>query len=82
MDKRIKPLKIESQDNHEGVIVNIDAHKFTQQDYNMIQILSEVIKEGNEMGEFEYGNMKITINDLTTFEKDLIFITNDNNEKD
>jgi len=82
MDKRVKPLKIESQDNYKGVIVTIDAHKFTQQDYNMIQILPEVIKEGNETGEFEYGNMTILINDLTTFEKDLIFITNDNNEKD
>ena len=48
----------------------------------MLQILSEVLEEGGEVGEFELGNMKLTINDLTTFEKDLIFITNDNNEKD
>ena len=46
----------------------------------MLQLLAGVIAEGGEVGEFELGNMKITINDLKTFEKDLIFITNGNNE--
>jgi hypothetical protein len=31
-----------------------------------------VLEEGGEIGEFEYGNMKIIINDLTTYENNLI----------
>jgi glycosyltransferase involved in cell wall biosynthesis len=79
MDERVKPIP--SNIEH-GIVVEIDGLTFTNQDYQMIQVLSGVLEEGGEVGEFEYGNMKIIINDLTTFEKDLIFITNDNNEKD
>ena len=48
------------------VIVEIDGKTFTQQDADFIQVLSEVIEEGGEIGEFELGNMKIFINDLKT----------------
>jgi glycosyltransferase involved in cell wall biosynthesis len=82
MRDRIKPNDPSLHDFNHGVVVEIDGHKINEQDFQILQILSEVLKEGGEVGEFEYGNMKIIINDLTTFEKDLIFITNDNNEKD
>jgi uncharacterized LabA/DUF88 family protein len=49
-----------------GIIVEIDGKTFTQQDADFIQVLSEVIEEGGEIGEFELGNMKIFINDLKT----------------
>jgi len=76
--------KIKPYDNEKNnyILVEINGNNFTDQDFQMLQIISEVLEEGGEVGEFELGNMKITINDLTTFEKDLIFITNDNNEKD
>tara|TARA_Y100000389_G_C17435336_1_gene505151 strand:- start:8 stop:1195 length:1188 start_codon:yes stop_codon:yes gene_type:complete len=82
MRDRIKANDSTLHDFNHGVIVEIDGHKINGQDFQMLQILSEVLEEGGEVGEFELGNMKIIINDLATFEKDLIFITNDNNEKD
>ena len=73
LDDRIKPISFydEGMSDH-GIIVEIDGHKITQQDFQILQILPEVLEEGGEVGEFEYGNMKITINHLTTHEKDLI----------
>jgi len=66
---RVKPYDNE-KNNH--ILVEIDGNKITDQDFQMLQILSEVLEEGGEVGEFELGNMKITINDLTTFENKLI----------
>ena len=82
LKNKIKSLETELYDDFEGITVIIDGNTFTQQDFQFITVLPEVVQEANELGEFELGNMKITISDLATFEKDLIFITNDNNEKD
>ena len=81
LKEKIKPLDYELYDDDEGVTVIIDGNTFTQQDYQFIQILPEVLEEGGEIGEFELGNMKVNITSLKTFEKDLIFIINSNNEK-
>ena len=81
LKERVKPLEAELYDDFEGITVIIDGNTFTQQDFQYIQILSEVLEEGGEIGEFELGNMKVNITNLETFEKDLIFITNSDNEK-
>lgn len=81
LKKRIKSLEAELYDDFEGITVIIDGNTFTNQDYQFIQMLSEVIEEGGEIGEFELGNMKVQITSLETFERDLIFIENANNEK-
>jgi hypothetical protein len=48
----------------EDVIVEIDGKTITQQDYNYIQQLNDIVKETNETGTFQIGNLKITINSL------------------
>jgi glycosyltransferase involved in cell wall biosynthesis len=63
---KIKPNDSTLYDFDHGIIVEIDGKTFTQQDADFIQVLSEVIEEGGEIGEFELGNMKIFINDLKT----------------
>jgi hypothetical protein len=50
--------------NGEDIVVEIDSNTFTQQDYNYIQQLNDIIKETNDIGTFELGNLKITINSL------------------
>jgi glycosyltransferase involved in cell wall biosynthesis len=75
---KIKPYDFE-KNNH--ILVEIDGNNFNQQDFQIIQQLSEIIQDSGEIGEFELGNLKINIIDLTTFEKDLIFIINSYNEK-
>tara|TARA_B110000211_G_C14085461_1_gene556474 strand:+ start:2029 stop:3225 length:1197 start_codon:yes stop_codon:yes gene_type:complete len=75
--ERIRSILAEPEND---ILIEIDSKTFDHDDFQMLQLLAGVIAEGGEVGEFELGNMKITINDLKTFEKDLIFITNGNNE--
>ncbi len=82
LKEKIKPLSFELYDDFEGVVIVIDGNKFTQQDFQLIQQLPEILDDSGEIGEFEMGNLKINISSLKTFEEDLIFITNNNNEKD
>jgi GT2 family glycosyltransferase len=58
------------------IIVEIDGNTFTQQDFQYIQQINDIIFENNETGYFELGNLKIMVNSLESFEKDLIFIPN------
>jgi len=60
----------------EDIIVEIDGNNFTQQDFQLITQLNDIIKDSGEVGSFELGNLKITINSLNTYEKDLIKVCN------
>ena len=70
---RVKPWN-SGLDN--DIIVEFDASQLTQQSFQIIQQLSEIIHESGEIGEFELDIFKIKIKSLTTYEKDLIFIKN------
>jgi len=72
MRDRIKTNDSTLHDFNHGVIVEIDGHKIDNQDFQMLQILSEILEEGGEIGEFELGNMKVIIKDLTRYENNLI----------
>ena len=50
----------------------MDGTTLTQEDFGVIQQLSEILKDSGEIGEFELGNLKITINSLTEYQNDLI----------
>tara|TARA_B100001094_G_scaffold148959_1_gene144229 strand:+ start:430 stop:1608 length:1179 start_codon:yes stop_codon:yes gene_type:complete len=52
--------------------VEINARNFHQQDFQYIQQLSEILKDSGALGAFDLGNLMITINDLITYEKELI----------
>ena len=54
------------------IIVEIDGTMFNQQDFQCIQQLSAIIQDSGEIGTFNLGNLKITINSLNSYEKDLI----------
>jgi hypothetical protein len=59
------------------IIVEIDGQRFDQRDYQTIQYLSQIIEESGEIGEFELGNLKITIKSLQTYEHELIVCKNE-----
>ena len=72
IDDRVKgfdPNKYVVKDN---ITVKINGDKFTQQDFQTIQNFSAIIQDSGAIGEFELGNLKIQINDLTTYENQLI----------
>jgi len=60
------------QNGGTDVIVEVDGNKFDNNDFNYIQNLNAIIQDSGEIGNFKLGNLLITINDLTTYEKDLI----------
>jgi glycosyltransferase involved in cell wall biosynthesis len=60
------------------IVVRIDGNKFTQEDFQYIQQLNDIIKESGEIGEFQLGSLYITINSLDEYQNDLIFIHNTN----
>jgi len=61
------------------IIVEVDGNTFTQQDFQIIQQLNAIIKDSGEVGKFELGNLKITINSLKEYQNDLIFINENGN---
>ena len=65
--------------DYDDIVVEIDGQQFTNQDFTYIQQLAEILDatdllaEFNQPGEqFELGNLKITIQHIQTYEKDLI----------
>ena|SRR5210317_249616 len=56
----------------DDIIVEIDGNTFTNQDYNYITQLNDIIKNTNQTGIFNIGNLKITVNSLEEQQNKLI----------
>ena len=75
---RIKPYSSKKKND---ILVEIEGSFFNQQDYQYLTQLPEILDDSTfleeDMGaKFEVGNLKVTINRVKTYEKDLI-ICND-----
>ena len=60
--------KIKSYDSEKnnGILINIDANKFSYQDFDYLQQLSEILNNEGEVGNFELGNLQIEVFSLDT----------------
>ena len=61
------------------IVIEVDGSTFTQQDFQYIQQLPEILKESTILEDdygckFGVGNLTITINSLKTYEKNLIHV--------
>ena len=54
------------------IFIKINGNSFNNQDYSIIQQLSEIIQDSGEIGEFELGNLKVIVSKLETYENNLI----------
>jgi glycosyltransferase involved in cell wall biosynthesis len=54
------------------IIIQFDAKQLDQSAFGLIQQLPEILADSGEVGTFELGIFKITINTLTTYELDLV----------
>lgn len=72
LTKRIMTIAYNNPHEYDGVVVELDRRTFTQQDFAYIQQLADIIQDSGELGEFQLGNIRITIHHLETSEKDLI----------
>jgi glycosyltransferase involved in cell wall biosynthesis len=59
----------------EDIIVIIDGNTFTQQDFQYITQLNDIIKDNGSIGEFKLGNITIKINKIEDISKNLITIS-------
>lgn len=75
LSKRV--LTIENNDPilENDIVVEFDYLKFSPESWEILQQLPNIIKESGEVGEFELDIFKITINSLTEYQDDLIFIS-------
>jgi glycosyltransferase involved in cell wall biosynthesis len=54
------------------IVVHLDAKELDQASFGIVQQLPEILADSGEVGTFELGIFKITINALTTYELDLV----------
>jgi GT2 family glycosyltransferase len=54
------------------ILIEFDASKFEINQFNIIQQLSDIIKDNGEIGTFELDNLKIIINSMNEYQDTLI----------
>ena len=76
LKKRVLNTKWNDTQGENDIVVEFDAKQITQQSFEIIQQLSEIIKESGEVGEFELDIFKVNINSLIEYQNDLIVCKN------
>ena len=76
LTKRIMTTTYNNPHDYDDIVVEIDGKRMSQQDAAYVFMLPQIIQESGEVGEFQLGNLYITINNLTTYEKNLILNEN------
>lgn len=76
LKKRVLNTKWNDPQGENDIVVEFDYLKFNPTTWQIIQQLSEIIKESGEVGEFELDILKITINSLIEYQNDLIVCKN------
>ena len=69
---RIRSYMFSDKDKPNNILIEFDATKLTNENFQLIQQLPEIIQESGEIGEFELDIFKITIKSLETYEHTLI----------
>ena len=70
--KRVLYIGNNYPEGENDVVVIIDANRFTEQTFYMIQNISDIVTGTNDVGEFEIDCLTIIINSLETYEHNLI----------
>ena len=70
LSKKIFNKKLNTPEG--DIIIEFDGRLINQESFNIIQNLSDIITESGEIGKFELDIFTITINDIKSYEEDLI----------
>jgi len=70
--KRVLTIELNDPQSENDIVVEIDIHRLTNQDFAYIQQLSEIIADSAETGTFELGNLLINIYSTERYEKNLV----------
>ena len=71
LKKKIHSNHFEPKNN---VIIEFDASKLTQDNFQILVELSSILKESGEVGEMELDIFKFNIKSLDTYEQELIYV--------
>ena len=75
LNKRIMVTKYNYPIGENDIVVEFDGTKLNNNNFNLIQQFSEIIKDSGEVGKFELDIFKITINKIESLTNNLIFIS-------
>ena len=71
---RVRTYNFRDENKPNNIIVEFDGSKLTNENFQLLQQLPQIIKETNELGQFEIDIFNITIKDLTEYQNNLIHI--------
>ena len=80
LNKRVHDIILTENRYHDDILVEIDGNQFGNNDFRVIQTLSEILANDDQLQEiimiepthFEIENLRVTIHSLETLEKELI----------
>jgi glycosyltransferase involved in cell wall biosynthesis len=72
MSKRVHDLTGNDKYDYDDIVIEANGKTFIQSDFNIIQQLPEIIADSGTIGEFELGNLKISIFNIESYEMNLI----------
>jgi glycosyltransferase involved in cell wall biosynthesis len=72
LTKRVLCIGHNDPEGENDIVVYIDGNTFTQLDFQYIQVLSEILQDSGQVGEFKLGNLQITIITMQSYENNLI----------
>lgn len=72
LSKRAYTIEYNDPQLENDIVVEFDAHRFTNANFTFLQRLPEIIKDNGEVGEFEFDIFKITINSMAEYQDELV----------
>jgi len=72
LTKRVLITGYNDPQGENDIVVEFDARRVTQQSFQIVQQLSEILKESGEVGEFELDIFKVTVHSLTEYQTELV----------
>ena len=74
LTKRVKQYGADDVTKNHDIVVQFDGREFDNNAYQVINNISEILKDSGEIGIMEYYIFRFFINSLDTHEKDLILV--------
>tara|TARA_R100000406_G_C3107360_1_gene123455 strand:- start:55 stop:1293 length:1239 start_codon:yes stop_codon:yes gene_type:complete len=74
LTKRVKQYGADDVTKNHDIVVQFDAREFDNNAFQVINNMSEILKDSGEVGTMEYYIFRFFINSLDTHEKDLILV--------
>ena len=70
LTKRITSIQTPTEE----IVIHINGNSFNNNDYNVIQNISDIINDSGAIGQFELGNLKLDIREMNEYQNNLIYL--------